>query len=227
MNPLSAVSKRYLALVAEADRKANSAYTMGAMSSRNSYFWDARGFAKQLGLSDIELEGVVSFLSKRGLLYWHMKSTTMATVELSDKGFHWEKHEYLFDPEEEGPAVVNNITITNNSGIINLQSTLTAVTQSISHADSLDSEAKTRLTALFEEFTKQLESAPPDKVEAAEVAAEQAKELAEELAKPKPRQSVLQIKGAGLIEAAKAVAAVVPIALTTAKQIVEFISAAA
>ena len=40
MNPLSAVSKRFLALVAEADRKANTAYSLGAQSSRNIYFPD-------------------------------------------------------------------------------------------------------------------------------------------------------------------------------------------
>ena len=226
MSPISAVSKRFLALVAEADRKANSAYSLGAMSSRNIYFWDARGFAKQLGLSDIELEGIVSFLAKRDLLYWRHRFDTMATVELTDKGFHWEKHDYLFEPEE-GATVVNNITITNNSGIINLQSTLTAVTQSIAGAPSLDSSTKDRLNELFAQFTKQLEAAPAEKAEAAEVAAEQAKELAEELAKPKPRDSVLRIKGTGLIEAAKALATVVPIAVTTAKQIVEFIAAAA
>ena len=227
MHPLSAVSKRFLALVAKADREANSAYVLGAVSSRNCYFWDARGFAKELGLSNLELDEIVAFLTSRNLLYWRHKTNSMATVELSDKGFNWEKHDYLFEPEDGGPEVINNITITNNSGIINLQSTLSEVTQSISLADSLAPEAKERLTAMFSVFTKQLEGAPHDSAEAAEVAAEQAKELAEELSKPKPRKAVLQIKGSGLIEAAKALSEVVPIALATAKQIVEFITATA
>lgn len=125
------------------------------------------------------------------------------------------------------PANITNITIAHNSGIINLQSILTETTQSISRADSLDPESRERLTALFCEFTKQLETTPPEKSEEAEIAAEQAKDLAVELARPKPRASVLRIKGSGLIEAAKALATVVPIALTTAKHIVEFVSAAA
>ena len=125
------------------------------------------------------------------------------------------------------PATITNITIASNSGIINLQSILTDVTQSILRADSLDSASKARLNFLFGEFTKQLEAAPTENSEAAEVAAEQAKELAIELARSKPRASVLRIKGSGLIEAAKALATVVPIALATAKQIVEFISAVA
>jgi phage I-like protein len=227
MSPLSAVSKRFLALVAEADRKANAAYSIGALSSRNVYFWDARAFAKQLGLSEIELDGVVSFLAKRDLLYWRHRFDTVATVELTDKGFHWEKHDYLFEPEEGETTVVNNITITNNTGIINLQSTLVAVNQSILNAESLDASAKKQLAELFEKFTRQLEGAPNESAEAAEVAAEQAKELAQELEKPKPRESVLRIRGSGLIEAAKALSTVVPIALQTAKQIVEFISPAA
>ena len=120
-------------------------------------------------------------------------------------------------------STVNNITISHNSGIINLQSVLTDVTQSISHAESLDSRAKERLTVLFSEFTKHIQAAQPEEPEAAEAAAEQAKEFALELAKPSPRAAVLRIKGSGLIEAAKVLATIVPIAVTTAKQIVEFV----
>lgn len=134
---------------------------------------------------------------------------------------------FIGEEAMSSPTTITNISIANNSGIINLQSILTDVTQSILRADSLDSASKERLNVLFGEFTKQLEAAPPESSEAAEVAAEQAKVLAVELARPKPRASVLRIKGSGLIEAAKALANVVPIALATAKQIVEFIGAAA
>jgi hypothetical protein len=127
----------------------------------------------------------------------------------------------------QSPSTINNITISGNSGIINLQSVLSDVTQSISHAGSLDPTTRQQLTALFSEFTKHLEAAQPEQPEAAEAAAAQAKELAVELALPKPRAAFLRIKGIGLIEAAKALATVVPIALTTAKQIVEFVSPAA
>jgi len=133
---------------------------------------------------------------------------------------------YIGKEAMSSPTTITNINIANNSGIINLQSILTDVTQSILRADSLDSASKERLNVLFGEFTKQLEAAPPENSEAAEVAAEQAKDLAVELARPKPRATVLRIRGSGLIEAAKALANVVPMALATAKKIVEFISSA-
>jgi len=131
--------------------------------------------------------------------------------------------------KESAPSVptVNNITISHNSGIVNLQSVLTGVTQSISNADSLDSAAKETLTALFSAFANHIQAAQPEQPQAAEAAAEQAKDLAAELERANPRPAVLRIKGSGLIEAAKALATVVPVAISTAKQIVEFISAAA
>lgn len=126
---------------------------------------------------------------------------------------------------EQTTSTVNNITITHNSGIINLHSMMTDVTQTISHAESLDVGTKEKLTELFSEFEKHILAAQPKQPEAAEAAAEQAKELATELAKPKPRTAVLRIKGSGLVEAAKTLASVVPIAITTAKQIAEFVTA--
>ncbi len=132
--------------------------------------------------------------------------------------------EPMIGKEAMVPAnIINNFRVENNFGIINWQAVLTDVTQSISCAESLDSDKKDRLKTLFVEFTKQLEAAPSGNAEEVEIAAEQAKELAAEIGKPKPRQTALLIKGSGLIEAAKALANVIPIALSTAKQIVEFI----
>jgi len=132
--------------------------------------------------------------------------------------------EPLVGPESVMAAsVTNNITISHNSGVINLQSVLRDVTQSISQAESLDARVKQTLTTLFDDFTKHLAAAQADEPEAAEAAAEQAKELAAELARPRPRAAVLRIKGSGLIEAAKALARIVPMALATAQRIVEFV----
>lgn len=127
----------------------------------------------------------------------------------------------------QSSSTVNNITISNNSGIINLNSVLTDVTQSISNAESMDAAAKEKLTALFSALLSQIQTAQPEHPEAAEVAAEQAKDLATELKRLNPRAVVLRIKGNGLIEAAKTLATVVPMAINTAKEIVDFIGAAA
>lgn len=126
--------------------------------------------------------------------------------------------------EINSSSKVTHIRIDNNSGIINVQSTLDSVSQSISKADSLNGEEKKKLTELFFEFTRSLEVVSPAHIEAAEIASDQAKDLAKELEKPVLRKNALQIKGAGLIEAAKALSVVVPMASAIAKQIVDYIN---
>jgi len=101
MENIQEVSKHYLKLIAEADRENNTEILIRALGGRNIYFWDARLFAKKLGLSDDELESVVRFLSERDLLHWRHHYSAVKTVELTDKGFKWEYHESLFNPKKD------------------------------------------------------------------------------------------------------------------------------
>ena len=225
MRNLHEISRHYLRLVAEADRVKNTDFMIDLNGGRTIYFWDARNFARQLGIDDFELNEVVRFLSAKGLLYWRHNYDTVKTVELTDKGFKWEFHESLLQHEQEQESkVVNNISIVNNSGLVNVQGVLENVTQSIQSAPSLSGPKREELAGLFDQLKAELLRTPTSHSEHAEVLAEQAKDISEELKRPQPRDSMLRIKGSGLVEAAKALGSVLPAAMAIAKQIAEFIA---
>ena len=116
------------------------------------------------------------------------------------------------------------VSVVNNSGIVNVQSVLRDVQQTISGAPSLSEDMRKQLQAMMERLMMELAKTPATHAEQAEVAAEQAKEIATELQRSKPRDAALKIKGSGLVEAAYALKQVVPAAIGIAKQIAEFIA---
>jgi hypothetical protein len=118
----------------------------------------------------------------------------------------------------------NNINIVGNRGIVNINSTLEKVAQSIEGTSSISAEKRQKLLTLFEQLRIILVNTPASHAEDAGVVADQAKEISEELMRPQLRASMLKIKGTGLIEAAKTIAIVLPAAIGVAKQIAEFIS---
>lgn len=225
MRNLHEISRHYLRLVAEADRVKNTEFMINLHGGRTIYFWDARNFARQLGVDDFELNEVVRFLSSKDLLYWRHNYDTIKTVELTDKGFKWEFYESLLQPEQEQePNVVNNINIVNNSGLVNVQGVLENVTQSIQSAPSLSGPKREELVGLFDQLKAELARTPASHSEHAEVLADQAKEISEELKRPQPRESMLKIKGLGLVEAAKALGSVLPTVMAIAEQIAKFVA---
>jgi hypothetical protein len=117
-----------------------------------------------------------------------------------------------------------SVQVIHNSGILNVNSTLTDVTQSIQKNDSLPEATKENLLKLFEEFKASLASTPTSHSEEAEVAAEQAAVIAKEFERKPPRKSALEISGKGLVEATKALAKVVPGAITIAEKIASFVA---
>ncbi|GJM12212.1 MAG: hypothetical protein DHS20C12_06150 [Pseudohongiella sp.] len=125
---------------------------------------------------------------------------------------------------KEGIVTNYNITIKDVVGPVNVLSTLDNVVQSVNNAPSLPSESKETLAALFEELKSVLSSAPADLNEGAELISEQAEVLSAELERPEPRSSALKIKSSGLVEAAKAIEAIVPAAISVAKRIAEFVT---
>jgi hypothetical protein len=99
MENLREASKHFLRLVADADREMNTEYSIKALGGRRIYFWDAPHFATQVGLSHEELDEVVRFLSSKGFLHWRHNYSGARTVELTEKGFKWEFHQSLLEPE--------------------------------------------------------------------------------------------------------------------------------
>lgn len=129
------------------------------------------------------------------------------------------------DGRPKGKKVKNyNITIKDVVGPVNLLGTFDGVVQTVNNAPSLPAESKEALTALFEELKSVLSSAPVEFTDDAEIISEQAEVLSKELERPEPRLSALKIKSSGLIEAAKAIEAIVPAAIAVARRIAEFVT---
>jgi len=121
-------------------------------------------------------------------------------------------------------APAPNVQIIQNSGILNINSTLSNVTQSLRQNKGLDEAKRDELLKLFEELKEVLGDTPPTHVESAEIIADQAAEISKELERTPPRGEMLRIKGEGLIEATKALVYVIPAAISIAQKIAEFVS---
>jgi ABC-type transporter Mla subunit MlaD len=104
--------------------------------------------------------------------------------------------------------------------IVNIKSTLTNVSQTVGALPNADESAKDELKQLIQQLSQALEQAPPDKVEEAEAVAKSAELLVQTATEEKPNQTMVQITGEGLKQAAKNIAEVMPTVLTIATQIV-------
>jgi hypothetical protein len=118
-----------------------------------------------------------------------------------------------------------NISIGNiSNSIVNIESTLEHVHQSIASANSLDEATRQQLKELVDQLSVELKKAPEAKAADAEAVADAAKALVEAGTKPKPNQTTLQITGEGLKKAAQNIAGVMPTVLTIATGIIKTIA---
>lgn len=121
--------------------------------------------------------------------------------------------------------VVTNIHISNvSNSVLTVMSQLDHVSQSIQTAPALSSAKREELTKLVLDLKNAIGTIPESHADEAEVVGEQANNLSEELKKPQPRQASLKVTAAGLVEATKALATVVPSAIETAKAIAAFVA---
>lgn len=109
--------------------------------------------------------------------------------------------------------------------ILNVNSMLEDVTQTISSAPSLDQATKDELTRLVAQLRAELQNVPSGSESDAEAVAETAKDAVEKATTQKPNRALVQISANGLKEAAQNLAAVLPTVLPIAMQIVEKIRA--
>lgn len=126
--------------------------------------------------------------------------------------------------KSESNMTTYNITIKDVVGPVNVLSRLEHVVQAVSNSPSLSPQARDSLTVLFKELKDCLESSPAKQSEGAELVSEQAEEMAKELQRPAPRKEALKLKASGLIEAAKALKAVIPTAVEIAQKIADFVT---
>ncbi|MCA9939127.1 MAG: hypothetical protein KC418_10805 [Anaerolineales bacterium] len=88
----------------------------------------------------------------------------------------------------------------------------------------MDEAGKAELAKLLQELQQKLQQVPAEKQEEAEAVATLAAELVQKAQAEKPNRTAIQISGEGLQKAAQNLAAVMPIVLTMAGQIVAAIN---
>jgi internalin A len=108
--------------------------------------------------------------------------------------------------------------------MVNIKNKLENVTQTINNMPHADSSEKQALQALVEQLKVELEKAPPELSSEAEAVAQTTEALVEAASAEKPNKTMIEITGEGLKKAAENVAAVMPMVLTIATQIVTAVS---
>jgi soluble cytochrome b562 len=104
--------------------------------------------------------------------------------------------------------------------IVNIKSTLTNVQQSVGQIPTGDETTRKELEKLIGQLSEALQNVPAGKQEQAQAVAETAKVLVDSARAEKPNQTMLQISGAGLKQAAQNLADVMPAVVGIAGQIV-------
>jgi ElaB/YqjD/DUF883 family membrane-anchored ribosome-binding protein len=111
-------------------------------------------------------------------------------------------------------------------GILNIESTLSNVTQSVGNIPNIDQSTRDELKQLMEQLNTVLQKISAEKIEDAEAVADTAKDLVENISKDKPNKAKIQITLAGLKQAAENIAKVVPDVLPIAIQITSVVTKA-
>ena len=107
--------------------------------------------------------------------------------------------------------------------IVNIDSTLNNVNQTITAANDMDETTKRQLKELVEQLGAELKKTPENNAGDAEAVADAAKALVDAGTKPNPNKSTIQITADGLKKAAQNIASVMPAVLTIATGIVRTI----
>ncbi|ALG69154.1 hypothetical protein [Beggiatoa leptomitoformis] len=97
-------------------------------------------------------------------------------------------------------------------------------TQQIASLQNASADAKEKLTQLIEQLNAELQKVPADKKKEAAEITELTDSLLQEASQQKPKQSLIKVTAKGLIDATKALAGVIPLALPIAESIASTIS---
>ena len=104
--------------------------------------------------------------------------------------------------------------------IVNIQSTLTSVQQNVHEIRTDNVDARQELATLIAQLRDVLREVPDSKQEQAEAVAQTAKALVDTAKSEKPNQTLLQITGEGLKQAAQNLADVLPAVVAISAHIV-------
>lgn len=105
------------------------------------------------------------------------------------------------------------------AGILNIESKLTNVSQSIRDIPSFDQSLKDELKQLIEQLNVALQKAPIEKIDESEALVDTTKNLVEDISKDKPNKAKIQLTLEGLKKAAENIASVLPEVLPIVIQI--------
>jgi pyruvate-formate lyase len=104
--------------------------------------------------------------------------------------------------------------------ILNINSTLTNVQQTVGDIKSNDNFTKEELKQLIGQLNQELQNTPPEKSQEAEAVAQTAQTLIEQAKEERPNKTMLSIAGESLKQAAKNLADATPAVVAIASQIV-------
>lgn len=110
------------------------------------------------------------------------------------------------------------------NSLLNVNSTLENTAQIIKTIPNIDQSTQDELEQLIKQLQKELQSAPPDKVDNANKVAKRAKELIEETRDTHPDKEEVIRKGENLKQAAQIFVSTLPTIVNVASQIVSLIT---
>ena len=124
------------------------------------------------------------------------------------------------EPTTYFPAVINVMSGDFRGAILNIDSTLTDLSQSIGKLPSTEADVKEELQQLINQLKQALKEVPSERVEEAEAIAWAAETLIKTKTSEKPNRVKVEITKEGLKKAAENIASILPIVLTTAEKII-------
>ena len=177
---------------------------------------------KELGWDEDTTDLTVQYLEGEGLI----KHDTMGgNIVITHNGVVEIEHA-LTHPQESTtyfPPVVNIMSGDFRGAILNIDSTLTNLSQNIGSISNTDESAKNELTQLIEELKSALSKAPKDKTNDVEAMAWAAESLIKETTSDKANPTKIEITKDGLKKAANNIASVMPVVLIIAEKIIAVI----
>jgi predicted transcriptional regulator len=192
---------------------------------RKSYITDTE-IAEKLQLTLQQIQDYLTVLEQQGLV------TLAKTLRENGAMLTANGRLTVQDPdslEADGDIHVHQTTTTGDTfnmtgnfsqAVINIKSTLTNTTQTITALPNAEPSVKVELEELIQQLSDALQQVPDDKAEDAEAVAQCAEQLVKVATAEKPNKPMIQITGDGLKQAAKNIAGVMPAVLAITTQIV-------
>lgn len=142
------------------------------------------------------------------------------TISLTDIGRQVVRNNFRLQSREISEI---HVDIRGGNNIVNVNSILTSVQQTIQENTFLDPSEREKLEQLLSNLEYELKNIPPENADEAEAVAETAKSLIEKATKEKPNKPLVQISADGLKKAAENIAVITPKVLVAAQAIIAFV----